>query len=86
MQAFLPHGLLTQQVTHLGRFGIQIMFIIGITAHNQRDPLHDIDPRFSENLNFLRVIGEQTHCVNAQQLEHIRAEGESRSSAANPNW
>jgi hypothetical protein len=68
--------LLAQQVPHLCSFGIEVVRVFRIAANNQRHAFNDIDARFSEDLHFFRVIGQQTHFVHAQQLEHICAEGE----------
>lgn len=63
-------------MSHLGGFGVQIMFIFWITAHDQRHAFNNIDSRFGQDFYFLRVIGQQTYRIHAQQLEHIGTQRE----------
>ena len=68
--------LLAQQMPHFGGFSVEVVRVFRVAADNQRHAFHDIDARFSEDFHFFRVIGQQTHFVHAQQLEHICAQGE----------
>ncbi|MNY77599.1 hypothetical protein D3C86_2175620 [compost metagenome] len=63
-------------MSKLRRFGIQVVRVFGITANDQRHALNDVNARLGQDFNFARVIGQQTHFIHAQQLEHIRTQGE----------
>ena len=53
----LQPGATVQQMTHFLGFGIEIMFVIGVTTYNQRYAFNNINPCFGQNFDFFRVIG-----------------------------
>ena len=76
MLALIHSGadLFIQQMPHLGRFGIQVVFVFRVTADDERNAFDDIDSRLGQNFDFLRVVGQQSNLLNAEQFEHIGAQ------------
>ncbi len=61
---------------HFGGFGIEVVRVFRVAPDNQRHALDDINARLGKNVHLARVIGQQTHFIDAQKLEHIRTQRE----------